>query len=154
MSLKTDIIFVKALQSNEELMAALPAGDVYNTTIAVPDIDLDNAPVPYMLVSFDGMQNEDTTKDSTYEGDTDNVQISVEVCAKTRPQLYQLINNARTTIKSFFESAQSTDEDYDLIPIEYTLTAGAVNYDSDKPCFWQTLQYQCDTTVDNYEEEE
>ena len=154
MSLKTDIIFVKALQSNEELMAALPAGDVYNTTIAVPDIDLDNAPVPYMLVSFDGMQNEDTTKDSSYEGDTDNVQISVEVCAKTRPQLYQLINNARTTIKSFFESAQSTDEDYDLIPIEYTLTAGAVNYDSDKPCFWQTLQYQCDTTVDNYEEEE
>ena len=46
MSLQTDIIFVKALRADENLMAQLPAGDVYNTTIALPDEDLDNAPLP------------------------------------------------------------------------------------------------------------
>ena len=37
MSLQTDIIFVKALRSNAELIEQLPAGDVYNTAIALPD---------------------------------------------------------------------------------------------------------------------
>ena len=60
MSLLTDIIFVKALRSNAALMSMLPAHDVYNTTIALPDEDMDNAPVPYIIVTFDGMQNEDS----------------------------------------------------------------------------------------------
>ena len=154
MSLITDRAFVNALRSNSTLMALLPVGDVYNTTITTPDIDLDNAPVPYIIVSFDGMQNDDTTKDSSCEGDTDNVQISVEVCAKTRPQLGKLAIKVRNTIKSFFENAQPNDDDAGLIPIEYTLTTGGVNYDPDKPCYWMTLQYQCDTNIDNDEEEE
>jgi hypothetical protein len=41
MSLQTDIIFVKALRANADLMAQLAAGDVYNTAIALPDEDLD-----------------------------------------------------------------------------------------------------------------
>ena len=78
MSLLTDIIFVKALRADETLMAKLAAGDVYNTTIALPDEDLDNAPLPYVIVSFDGLTNEVETKDDPYEGDSDNVTISVE----------------------------------------------------------------------------
>jgi len=147
MSLKTDIIFVKALESNTDLMASLPAKDVYNTSIAVPDYDLDNAPIPYIVVSFDGMQNEDATKDGSYEGETDRVQISVEVVAKTRPQLCDLATAVRETIKEFFEDAQPTDDDYELVPLDYTLTAQAVNYDSDNPCYWQILSYNCDTNV-------
>ena len=63
MSLLTDIIFVKALRADENLMAQLPAGDVYNTAIALPDEDLDNAPLPYIIVSFDGLTNDVETKD-------------------------------------------------------------------------------------------
>ena len=51
MSLITDAIFVKALRSNAALIAQLPAGDVYNTAIALPDEDADNAPLPYIIVS-------------------------------------------------------------------------------------------------------
>ena len=46
MSLLTDIIFVKALRANAALMKELAAGDVYNTTIALPDEELDNAELP------------------------------------------------------------------------------------------------------------
>ena len=148
MSLLTDIIFVKALRADENLMAQLPAGDVYNTAIALPDEDLDNAPLPYIIVSFDGLTNDVETKDDPYEGDSDNVTISVEIAAKTRPELGELAKEVRRQIHQYFVDADPTDEDADLIPDDYQFSAQPVNYDSMKPCYWQTLSYQCDTKSD------
>ena len=34
-----------------------------------------------------------------------------------------------------------------LIPTHYALTASGIGYDPDKPCYYQTLMYNCDTTV-------
>ena len=146
MSLLTDIIFVKALRSNTTLMAQLPARDVYNTTIALPDEDLDNAPVPYIIVSYDGMQNEAQTKDG-YEGEADKLQISIEVAAPTRPELGEIMESVRETVRDFFEDIATTDEDYGLVPLDYALSAGPVSYDADKPCYWQVLKYDCDTNL-------
>ena len=73
MSLQTDIIFIKALKSNDELMAMLPVHDVYNTGIIQPKDGQDNVKIPYVLVSYDGMTNEADTKDD-YEGDEDKVE--------------------------------------------------------------------------------
>ena len=154
MSLITDAIFVKALRSNADLIAALPAGDVYNTAIALPDEDADNAEVPYIIVSFDGLNNQDSTKDDDYEADTDIVQIGIEIAAKTRPQLGELARSVRKTLREYFREHQGddSDEDYQLIPEDMTLTAQPVQYDSLKPCYWQQLQYQCDTTIDDNEQ--
>ena len=152
MSLKTDIIFVKALRSNAELMAKLPAKDVYNTTIPVPDEELDNAPVPYIIVTFDGLENGDFTKDG-YEGCTDTVQIGIEVAADNREQLADLCTSIRQTIREYFENAQPSDEDYNLVPLDYTLTASAIRW-SEKPCYAQMLNYKCDTTPDVEEPKE
>lgn len=150
MSLQTDIIFVTALRSNAELIAQLPAGDVYNTAIALPDEEADNAEVPYIIVSYDGLNNTDTTKDSSYEGLTDTVTIGMEIAAKTRPQLAELAIMARNTIETYFQQhvADPQDEDYDLIPNAYTLAAQPVQYDSMKPCFWQRFTFTCDTNKD------
>lgn len=148
MSLQTDIIFVRALRSNTELIAELPAGDVYNTAIALPEQDADNAPLPYAIVTFDGMQNDQTTKDS-FESDFDNVTVSIEVAAATRDALHDLVQNVRSTVLQFFESLQAdpTDEDFALVPLDYQLSASAVRYDDLKPCYWQVLTYQCDTNA-------
>ena len=151
MSLQTDIIFVKALSSNAALIAQLPAGGVYNTSIPVPDEELDNANVPYIIVSFDSLQNDTTTKDNSYEGDTDRVQISVEVVAKSRQQVGQLTTAIRRTIREFFENITDDDEDYNLVPTDYTFSAQPVIFDPDKSAFGQVLQYQCETNVDEYE---
>ena len=148
MSLQTDIIFVKALRANADLMAQLAAGDVYNTAIALPDEDIDNAPLPYVIVSFDGLTNDVETKDDPYEGDSDNVTISVEIAAKTRPELGELAKEVRRQIHQYFVDADPTDEDADLIPNDYQFSASRVNYDAMKPCCWQTLTYQCDTKSD------
>ena len=145
MSLQTDIIFVKALRENADLMKQLPAGDVYNTSIALPDEDLSNAPLPYIIVSFDGLTNDVETKDDPYEGDSDNVTISIEIAAKTRPELGQLAEDVRRQVHQYFVDADPTDEDADMIPLDYQFSAQQVNYDQMKPCYWQVLTYQCDT---------
>ena len=147
MSLQTDIIFVKALRADEELMAKLAAGDVYNTAIAMPDEDLDNAPLPYVIVSFDGLTNDIDTKDDPFESDSDAVNISIEIAAKTRTELGQLAEAVRHQVHQYFLDADPTDDDAELIPHDYQFSAQAVNYDSLKPCYWQVLSYQCDTNA-------
>jgi hypothetical protein len=147
MSLLNDIIFVKALRANADLMAQLAAGDVYNTAIALPDEDLDNAPLPYVIVTFDGLTNDIDTKDDPFESDSDSVNISIEIAAKTRNELGQLAEAIRRQVHQYFINADPTDEDYELIPHDYQFSAQAVNYDSMKPCYWQVLTYQCDTNA-------
>lgn len=148
MSLQTDIIFVRALRGNMELLAKLPAGDVYNTAIGLPEEDAENAPLPFIIVSFDGLTNDQTTKDG-YESDYDTVNIGVEVAAATRDQLFDLTQSVRDTVLSFFESLQSdpTDDDFSLVPLDYQLSATGVRYDDQKPCYWQIINYQCDTNA-------
>jgi len=148
MSLQTDIIFVRALRENQELMAQLPAGDVYNTAIALPEPEAENAPLPYIIVSYDGMTNDQTTKDS-FEGDTDTVTIGIEVAASTRKELFDITQAVRTTVLGFFEQLPEDDEDFAEAPLDYQLSATAVNYDDLKPCYWQRLSYQCDVNAQN-----
>lgn len=153
MGLKTDIIFAMALQSDTRLLAKLPAGDVYNTSIALPDEDLDNADVPYIIVTFDGLTNDQSTKDE-YEGDTDTVQVGIEVTAKTRKQLSDLTEQVRRTVRRYFTDADEDDEFFPLIPHDYQFSASPVNYDPLKPCYWQRLNYQCDMDNDTTEDED
>ena len=145
MSLLTDIIFVKALRANQALMQKLAAGDVYNTAIALPDDDLDNAPLPYVIVGFQSLTNDQGTKDDPYESGSDTVAISIEIAAKTRPELGEIAQMVRRQVHEFFVTYDMTEEDADLIPTDYQFTAQAVNYDAMKPCYWQVLNYSCDT---------
>ena len=154
MSLITDTVFVKALRSNPTLLAKLAAKDVYNTTIPVPDEELDNTPIPYVIVAFNGCKNEAGTKDSLYEGSTDSVQISIDVVAPTRPQLGELVTDIRRTVREYFENATMDDEDYHQVPTNYEFSADRVIYDDLKPAYGQTLNYQCEVNAEDYEQEE
>lgn len=147
MSLQTDIIFVKALRANSEIMEQLPAGDVYNTTIALPDEEAENAPLPYVIVSFDGLTNDQDSKDDPFESESDQVSISIEVAARTRQELGELTEKVRKQVHQYFMEIDEDDEDIDMIPLDYQFTAQAVVYNADKPCYWQVLNYQCDTNA-------
>lgn len=152
MSLATDSIFTTALQSNSDLMATLgyvaptltdkgkPAR-LYGTTIPLPDEDLDNVPVPYVIVTFNGLTNDQGTKDDRYESRYDKVEIGVEVTAKTLDDLHVLTEMVRDTILSYLRSRPTAVDDY-------LFTAEGIQYDSMKPCYWQVLRYQCDTIND------
>ena len=79
MRLATDSIFVTALQSNSELLEKLTeyiddddniqydeTPRLYGTAIGLPDEDADNMPVPYVIVTFDGLTNDQGTNDDRY----------------------------------------------------------------------------------------
>ena len=83
MSLITDKVFFNALMSNQSLVLKV-GSRIENTSIPVPDDQLDNEPVPYIIITFDGLMNDESTKDSSFEGDNDKVQISIEVTANDR----------------------------------------------------------------------
>ena len=145
MSLITDKVFYNALLSNSELVAAV--GDrIENTSIPVPDEEFKNEPLPYIIITFDGLQNEGYTKDNSYEGDTDKVQISIEVQAEDRETLGELTEVIRKTVISYFENVEPSSEDYELVPDDYTFSASQISYDPDRPCYGQILTYNCDTT--------
>ncbi len=140
MSLITDKAFYEALTASSEIVAQTD-GRIYNTSIPVPDEQLDNEPLPYLIITLEGVSNEGMTKDNPFEGDTDVVTIGVLGAAADRASLGQLLEAVRTQIRTYFTTATS-----DLAPVDYQFSAGAVQYDSIKPCYYQTLQYQCDTT--------
>lgn len=145
MSLITDKVFYNALRSNAELMATV-GGRIESTSIPVPDEQLDNTPVPYIIITFDGLQNEGHTKDNSFEGETDKVQVGIEVAADSRDDLGEIMKTIRDTIIEYFEDTEGHAwDDYAYIPQNYTLTASAIGYDGDKPCYYQTLTYNCDT---------
>ena len=145
MSLVTDKVFYNALSSNPALMKAV-GGRIESTSIPVPDEQLLNEPVPYIIITFDGLQNEGFTKDNSFEGETDKVQVSIEVAADSRDQLGEIMQTIRQTVIEYFEDNEGHAwDDYEYIPNNYVFTASPVGYDANKPCYYQTLTYNCDT---------
>ena len=136
MSLATDSIFVDALKSNSTLVKSV-GGRIYGTAIPLPDEDADNAPVPYLIVTFDGLNNDVDSKDDEMESDTDKVNISIEVVGETLAKLHELTQAVRDTVRDYLAT-----NDTDIT--EYQFGAQAIQYDSLKPCYWQVLTYQCD----------
>ena len=77
---------------------------------------------------------------------TDKVKVSVEVAAQTRDELGEITQAIRDTVIAYFEDTEDHAwDDYDYVPNSYTFSASPVAYDSMKPCYYQTLTYDCDT---------
>lgn len=140
MPLSLDVTFVKALRSREGLISRLPAGDVFNTSIDVPEDQLPNVPLPYVIVTYDGLHTDATSKDSGYSAGFDVVDIGVEVAAKSRAELAEIAEEIRDSVRSYME-LHSGEED---VPNACYFSAGGVQYDSYKPCYWQVLKFNCD----------
>ena len=158
MSLATDSIFVTALQSNSDLLEKLTESidddgttvidetpRLYGTAIGLPDEDADNVPVPYVIVTFDGLTNDQGSKDDRYESENDTANIGVEVTARTLDDLHTLTQMVRDTILSYLRANDTAIQDYQF-------AAQQIQYDSLKPCYWQVLTYQCDTVNTNEDE--
>lgn len=136
MGLSTDSIFIYALSASEDIMQAVD-GRLYGTAIPLPDEEADNVPVPYIIVTFNGLNNVDETKDDMYESDYDSVNIGIEVIGKTLGHLHDLTEMVRNVIHQYFVQNET--------PVEgYQFSAQPIIFDSEKPGYWQVLNYQCE----------
>ena len=60
-----------------------------------PKFQNDEEFIAYIIVSFNGLNNQDTTKDSSYQGLTDTVTVGITIAARTRVELADLAIDAR-----------------------------------------------------------
>lgn len=141
MSLQTDRVFFDALKANTTFMAAI-SNRLYNTAIPLPDNKAANVPAPYVIISFDGFSNDESTKDS-YEGATDNVSVGIMIVAATREKLAELVDAIRTTIESYMENVEGADPDFSEVPVDYHLSGSQISYDPDKNARYIQLTYAC-----------
>ena len=153
MGLLTDSFFIQALESNEPLVAMLPAHGFYNN-VAYPDVDMQNADLPYIIVNNDGGRNEGMSKDDMMEGPVDQVNISIRIVGRNREELNEMAVAVRKTIHDYVVDAQSRVidgepmEGDELCPNDYAFSFSEIAYDMLKPSVTLILNYDCETDND------
>lgn len=135
-----DEMFYHALKADQQLMAAV-SGRVKSTCFEVSPEEIDNTPTPCLIVGDDGLQNDDTTKDTEWESEEDRVQASVEIDADSPKEVKRLLLMVRRAIARYMAGQEEIPE---LLGVQ---TSG-VAWDWMKPCYHETISYQC--VVENH----
>lgn len=145
MSLQTDILFYRTIKRSSTIMAKI-GNRLYNPAVDTPEENLENIPIPYIVVMNQGTDNDDGSKDDIMESDYDNDAVDVLVVAENRPALAELANEVRVAIRK--EISSPTENTMQLFGFEiqgYHFKASPVSSDITTPCTFQTLSYICET---------
>ena len=139
-----DEIIYDAIKADETLMTTI-GGRVVSTCFEVSPTEQDNTPLPYIIVTDDGFQNQQTTKDTVWEAAEDRVQVSVEVGAKSPDMVKRLIRMARAAVEHYVVQLY---QDGERTPLLESLSSDGIAWDWTKPCYFQRITYQCTTDSD------
>lgn len=136
-----DELIYEAIQADENLMATI-GGRVVSTCFEIPPDELDNTPIPNIIITDDGSQNNVTTKDCVWEGGEDQVQVTVDIAAASPQEVKAIMRRVRKAVEDYMASLGSA------MPELINLTAGELAWDWMKPCYYKPLIYQCKTKAD------
>lgn len=145
-----DEIFYDAIMADTTLTEAV-GGRVVSTCFEIPPDELDNTPIPYIIVHNAGFTNQQTTKDCLWEAAEDQMQAIIEVAAKDPDGVKAIVRQVRKAIETYIATMYSQGDD---IPELQSLTSDGIDWDWMKPCYFQHLNYQCITKADIDDEQE
>ena len=145
-----DEIIYEALKADEQL-TTITGDRVMSTCIEVPPTDADKTPLPYIIVTDDGFQNQDSTKDYLWEGVEDSVQASIEISAESPKEVKHIADLCRKAVTAHIVEMANQGED---IPYLANVSGNGVAWDWTKPCYYTTIKYNCTINVDNYEQDD
>ena len=134
-----DEIFYNALCSDAELMEAV-GGRIKSTCFEVGPDEPDNTPLPCIIVTDDGTQNQPDNKDCEWESSEDRVTASVEVDAESPKAVKALIRKVRHAIADYIQTLYNEGEE---IPELESIVSNGIAWDWMKPCYHSTLTYNC-----------
>ena len=146
-------IFYDAIMADSDVLDAIsfitPTGNedyaIKSTCFEVPPGELDNTPLPNIIISDDGFVNSHSTKDVVWESDEDVVQATVDIAACSPDEVSVLVAKVRKAIEnhicSMYASGQDTPQLQEGFP-----TSQGIEWDWAKPCYFQKIVYQCVTT--------
>ena len=147
---QVDEIIYDAIRADEALMTAI-GGRVVSTCFEVSPDETDNTPLPNIIVEYDGFQNQDTTKDSVWEGEDDEVQVTVDIAAKSPNEVKDLVRMVRRAVSRYIIGMY---ENHEVIPELDKLSSDGLQWDWMRPCYYQKLTYNCSikSTTDDEQE--
>ena len=150
--IELDKLFYDALQADNTLTAYIGGTDrITSTCFEVSPDEQDNTPLPCIIVTDDGLTNNQQNKDNVWESDEDRVQASVEVDGTSPKQVKQLIRMVRKAINNYVTTLYTQGED---IPNLQSVQTNGVAWDWMKPCYHSTVSYQCDVENGLYDDEQ
>ena len=147
---QVDEIIYDAISADTDLMTAI-GGRVVSTCFEVPPTEDDNTPLPNIIITDDGFQNQTGTKDTVWEASEDRVQVSVDIAASSPNEVKQLVKKVRRAIEAHVVSLYQQGEE---TPELENLTSNGLAWDWMKPCYYQQLAYQCTIKADTEDEQE
>ena len=145
-----DEIIYDAICADTALMEAI-GSRVVSTCFEVPPAEADNTPLPNIIVTDDGFQNQNGTKDCVWESGEDRVQATVDVAADSPKEVKQIVRKVRKAVETYIGTLYTQGED---IPELESLSSDGIAWDWMKPCYYQRLTYQCITKADIDDEQE
>ena len=147
---QVDEIIYDAICADAALMEAI-GNRVVSTCFEIPPTDEDNTPLPNIIITFDGFQNLEDTKDDLWEGSDDRVQVGVDVAASSPDEVKQIVRKVRKAVETYIGMLYTQGE---VIPELESLSSDGIAWDWMKPCYYQRLNYQCVINVEDDEQED
>ena len=138
-----DEILFNALVNSNDVSTAVD-GRIKDVCFEVGPDEKDNTPLPYIIVTDGGVQNAPQTKDTEWESYEDTAVAGIEVSAKSPGEVRRLIKMARRAVAEYISTL-----DYKERPELQSVRTEGVAWDWMKPCYWDTLVYQCIVELDN-----
>ncbi len=134
-------IFYDAIAADDTLMTAI-GGRVVSTCFEVAPGDDDNTPLPNIVITNDGFQNNTGTKDTVWEDDEETVQATVDIAAASPDAVDSIVAKVRQAIEahivSLYQQGHPTPQLQQGFP-----SSDGIAWDWMKPCYYQKITYQC-----------
>lgn len=142
--LNIDKFFHEALRRSADVIEVTD-GRIFNP--ARPKIDEKQDLIPYIIITYDGGQSDMGSKDDTLSR-LSSATVSILCCAEDRQALADLTELVEGTIAHEFgtETLYDDHDEWAFYIDNASESAGPVQFDPSKPCCYQTLTYQCETT--------
>lgn len=153
---QVDELIYDAILADEDLKALIAyttkdCGTAYavkSTCFEIPPDMLDNTPLPNIIITDDGFQNNITSKDCVWEGGEDQVQVTVDIAAASPNEVKAIMRKVRKAVEVYMAALGNN------MPELVSLTAGQLSWDWEAPCYFKPLIYQCRTKADIDDEQE
>ena len=147
---QVDEIIYDAIKADDDLMAAI-GGRVVSTCFEVPPGEDDNTPLPNIIITDDGWQNQSVTKDNVWESSEDRVQVTVDIAATNPGEVKTLVKMVRRAVESYIGTLYTQGEE---IPELDSLSSEGLAWDWMVPCYYQKITYQCVSSADTDDDEQ
>jgi len=150
--LRLDKLLFDAITSDAELMQAV-GSRIKSTCFEVSPDEVDNTPLPYILILDEGKQPAQTTKDDEWMPSMWGVSAGVEVAAKSPNEVDTLVMKAMKAIAEYISTLAGQGEEIPYLNEGFPQTQG-VAWDWSKPCYFDIAHYQCDVMNTNDDEQD